>query len=521
MALRAAFDPLASSIVLFALLGGLLTAGPLGCGGSGPPSNGAEGGMDGTTLPTGSTDAGDDTPSTALGDAGSSLDTGADAQVIPTSQDGGGGGGGDAATSDAAPGVGLLHTSGKDVVDGQGTVVQLRGFGLGGWLVPEGYMMGGDTWGATSPTAFRTKVIAKIGQANADQFFAAYVANYVTHDDIAAVKAWGFNSVRLPFNSNDLLPPASQPASPPFTYNEAAFKPIDDLAAWAKELGIYVILDMHCAPGAQNIRGHADAVDGIAHFWEQPAVYFTRAAELWAKLATRYRDNPWVIGYDLLNEPLLPGSVAPDGGTTALGPWTQQNNMPLRMAYQQITDAIRKTGDQKILFAEAGFWALNFKDLTPPWDSNMVYTFHFYPPPTNIGFFTGTDTGPSFNPVFAANVPMWNGETGEMNVSTEPLTTWRTWQPADFATFLLFHKTLNKGHAASWSWWTTKKLKYERLSQPWSCTSPPEYEALRTTWDASTPAVAQAGLMKLADALKTPNCQLLADIVTDLGGVVH
>ena len=39
-----------------------------------------------------------------------------------------------------------LHVIGKEVFDNKGDKIILKGMGLGGWLVPEGYMLG--TWGS-------------------------------------------------------------------------------------------------------------------------------------------------------------------------------------------------------------------------------------------------------------------------------------------------------------------------------------------------------------------------------------
>jgi endoglucanase len=203
-----------------------------------------------------------------------------------------------------------------------------------------------------------------------------------------------------------------------------------------------------------------------------------------------------------MNEPILPGTLAANGKDSN-GAWTSHNNGPLRDIYVQITSALRASGDRKIIFAEAGFWAMNFAGLTPAWDDNMVYSFHWYPPPVDSGVFTNANSGPGFAAVFDANVPLWLGETGENT-------------PALAARMASFSKTAYKGHAIGWSWWTTKKLGGN--NQPWTCPFPPEYTALRSNWGGTSPDAAFAALMKWAQALQTTTCTLQTDYVTALGG---
>ena len=455
------------------------------------------------------------------GNAGSG--TGGSGEVIA---DGGGHAG--SAISDASMSAGLrsLHAHGKDIVDEQGNVVLLRGFGLGGWLVPESFMIqfpqsaagyDGKPSNKAPPNGMKDAIKAKIGEANAATFWAEYTKNYVTKDDLLTIKSWGFNSLRIPFNANELLPPDKQPAAAPYVYDEAAFKPLDDVASWAAEMGIYLILDMHCAPGGQSADNPADPHGGpgqlAAHLWDQSNVYGPRIVDLWRKLALRYQNNTFVIGYDLINEPMVPGVVGPGNDTSTI-PWAQHDNKPLRDIYMQITSALRAAGDRKIVFAEAAYWALNFQDLAPPWDDNLVYSFHYYPPPTNVSFFNNpADSGPSFSPIFALDVPMWLGETGGRSYSGNDAS-------ADYPvpTAISYLRAANKGHAIGWGWWTHKQLK--NRGQPWQCPVPPEYSALIADW-AGTPAdAAFDGLMKMAGALQTSGCTLQKPLVVAMGGVV-
>ena len=104
---------------------------------------------------------------------------------------------------------GILRTEGKKIVDADGIEVIFKGIGLGGWLVPEGYMFNMSGF-ANSPTEIRNKIIEVVGEANADIIFEEFRANFVTEADVDSIASWGFNNIRLPMHY-DLLTPRDQP----------------------------------------------------------------------------------------------------------------------------------------------------------------------------------------------------------------------------------------------------------------------------------------------------------------------
>ena len=82
---------------------------------------------------------------------------------------------------------------------------------------------------------------------------------------------------------------------------------------------------------------------------------------MWGKLAERYSDEPWIGGYDLLNETH----------------WELQT-FELRNLYIEITNEIRQYDENHVIFVEGNWYANDFSGLTPPWDDNMAYSFHKY-----------------------------------------------------------------------------------------------------------------------------------------------
>lgn len=363
---------------------------------------------------------------------------------------------------------GFLRVDGRKIVNDQGELL-LRGMGLGGWLLPEGYML--QTSGfANSPTEIRAKVVEVAGEDGADAFFAAWYQNYVTRQDIDALKAMGFNSIRLPLHY-PLLTPKNQPG----VWLESGFAQIDSCLAWCKANSMYLILDLHSAPGAQNPGPISDS-DGEARLW-QDAAHRERTVDIWKKLAQRYKDEPWVGGYDLLNEP-----------AADLGP----GNVPLRTLYIDITNAIRQIDTTHILFIEGNWYATDFSGLTPKWDDKIVYSFHKYWNDVTKGtidyLIKISET---------QNAPLWCGESGENSNA------WFT------SVIGLFEKN-NIG----WSWWPHKKIG--TISAPYSSPITTGWENLLKYWNGQSakPSVttAKTWLMQQADALKIENCLFRPDV---------
>ena len=260
-------------------------------------------------------------------------------------------------------------TSQQDIIDRvTGQKVLLKGFGIGCWLLPEGYM-----WGIRKldrPRHFEKAIIDLIGEKDAAEFWRLYHDNFMTEGDIKAMKQMGVNSVRIALLASQLQPSQSQPDKAPYKYSEVGFKYLDDLVDWCSKYKVGVIWDMHGAPGAQNAENISDS-DGQARLWTEKEKYWPLCIDLWYKIAERYKDRECIIGYDLLNEPLLRRY---DGIDVAL----------LRELYILLTKKIRTVDNDGIIFVEGDDWAQDFSVLEPlDWDKHLVIAFHSYPP-TNL-----------------------------------------------------------------------------------------------------------------------------------------
>ena len=362
---------------------------------------------------------------------------------------------------------GFLKTSGIKIVDGNGQDFLLRGIGLGGWLVPEGYMLQTSSF-ANAAWQFRQKIDALIGSEKTDEFFNLYRANFVTKKDVQQIAAWGFNSIRLPMHFNLLTPQDT-----PFQYSEEGFAIIDSLLRWCEESKIYLILDLHAAPGGQSKDNIADYNPAYLPLWEDQIAQ-QRTVYLWKTIAARYADKQWIGGYDLINETAYSFSTG--------------NNQPLRDLFVIITNGIRAVDKNHIIFIEGNWYATSFDNLSPAWDDNMVYSFHKY--------WNATDAGSISYLISLRNNtqrPLWLGESGENSNQ------WFT----DAIKLL-------EGNNIGWAWWTLKKV--EGNNSLMYVKKPAEYDYLLKYWNgqATKPTVDYAvnALTKFAESLKIENCKL-------------
>jgi hypothetical protein len=390
------------------------------------------------------------------------------------------------AAAGCSPSFDGYTTRGSVIIDRvTGEPVHLIGFGLGGWLLPEGYM-----WGIRAldrPWQFEDAIEALIGSEDAAEFWRRYHDNYVTEDDFRAMAAMGANSVRPALLASKLMS-RDQPPAPPYTFSDEGFRFLDSVVTWGTRHGLGIIWDMHGAPGAQNAENIADS-DGEARLWTEPDVYWPQLEALWRHIAERYAGNPYIIGYDLLNEPLLRRY---DGIDEA----------DLRRLYVRLTAIIREVDERGIIFIEGDDWAQNFQMLEPiDWDPHLVLAFHSYPPTASADGLARWD---SLRTRYDA--PLWHGETGEVGAPFD--------RNRESTAFL---RAANVG----WSWWTHKKIARE--TQPWHCPPTAGFQRILDYWqgraERPTTDQARAWLFDQADKTNTRYCDFLPDMVASLEGL--
>ncbi|GAA4377505.1 glycoside hydrolase family 5 protein [Paeniglutamicibacter cryotolerans] len=266
----------------------------------------------------------------------------------------------------------------------------------------------------------------------------------LTKNDFAGMAKKGFNMVRLNISWSALEPERG-------TLDPGYLARISDAVRWAKEYGIYTVLDMHqdgwwkgatsegttCRPGTEPMLGYDGAPAWATITDDAPRCQFTgrdisaagnRAfqnfyfntdgvrtalAQTWGKLAAEYRNEPMVAGFDLLNEPGF-GETAPVTTSHLLGQF-----------YDEAITEIRNSGARQIVFFEPSiFWSgLGFDtgpaaDFTK--DKNIVFSPHLYAESITMDRDLGIPPIVSLERQFrlaqrvaaAYDAPLWSGEYG-------------------------------------------------------------------------------------------------------------
>jgi endoglucanase len=326
---------------------------------------------------------------------------------------------------------GFLKTNGKKIVNEKGENILLRGAGLGGWMLQEGYMLRIYNEGQQHRIRKRLEEISSPAQTK--EFYDTWLANNTRKIDIDSMKSWGFNSVRLPMHYNLFtLPIEKEPVKGQNTWLEKGFQMTDSLLAWCKANKMYLILDLHAAPGGQgNDVNISDRDTSLPSLWDSEENK-QKTIALWEKLAERYSNEQWIGAYDILNEPNY-GFEDPVNDKNGV---KEKKNEPLANLLKDITAAIRQVDKNHIIIIEGNGWGNNYNGMLPPWDSNMVLSFHKY-----WNFNTEKEIKNMLEAREKYNVPVWLGETGENS---------NVW-------FTEAIRLLEK-HNIGWSWWPLKKM---------------------------------------------------------------
>lgn len=261
------------------------------------------------------------------------------------------------------------------LVEGNNQPLFLKGVNLGGWLLWEEWMWGGSFH---SETSMKIRLKEALGEEKYTAFLNDYYHNFITRNDIELLSENKVNCVRVPFNYRL------------FTEKEVdGFSLVDSLVSWCKSAHIYVVLDMHAAPGGQSPYFIADP-DG-KQLW-QSEENKTAAIKVWKQLAERYKNETALAGYDLLNEPKT------------------KNTADLVSFYEKLATEIRTIDPNHVLIMEGNNLAHDFKSFPAITDDNRMYSFHYYAwfgekkKQENIVKLVGEIPG---------NGPVWCGEWGE------------------------------------------------------------------------------------------------------------
>lgn len=268
----------------------------------------------------------------------------------------------------------MLRAVGKELRDdaGQGQVVQLRGTNAGGYLLQEFWM----TTTTQSENVYAEEDIYAIleerfGKEAREELVSLYQDHYWTEADFDYCQEIGMNCIRLPFWYRNLVDENGE-------FYENWSRRLDWFVEEAGKRGIYVILDMHGAPGSQSGSDHS-AKDGREEKEKASEFFFGENAQanqalyyrIWETLAEHFKDDPWVAGYDLLNE--------------AYSSYRYEATRPAEELHQLLWDVydtayqkIRRIDQNHVIIMEAVWFAEDLPDPAQYGWENVMYEYHHY-----------------------------------------------------------------------------------------------------------------------------------------------
>lgn len=372
----------------------------------------------------------------------------------------------------------FVTIKGENLMDANGKKLYIVGTNLGNWLNPEGYMF--DFKKTNCEWMINDMVCELAGSDFAREFWQAFKDNYITEADIAYIKQTGANTIRLPFNyklftREDYMGKNDE---------TEGFKQMDKVIDWCRKYDLHLILDMHDCPGGQT-GDNIDNGHGYPWLFESEASQ-QLFCQIWQKIASRYKDEPVILGYELMNEPIA--TMFSDSLRAAL-------NAKLEPLYKRATKAIREVDLNHIILLGGAQWNGNFEPFSDwKFDNKIMYTCHRYGgEPTKAAIQSIIDFRDK------TKLPMYMGEIGH---NTDQ------WQ-ADFCATM---KKANIGY----TFWPYKKIDGScmmGIKKPadWDSTIVKFAEADRSSFDAIRKArpdqeKGKKLLMEFVENAKQKNC---------------
>lgn len=353
----------------------------------------------------------------------------------------------------------FLMTKGQNIVNQKGEKVLLKGVNLGAWMIWEDWLCPYED--SLDHYTVLEILTERFGEEKAYELMDTYMDNWITEYDLDEIKSMGFNCVRVPFWFRN------------FYYDDKGRKILDENGEWdfsrldwvieeCDERGIYVVLDMHGAVGYQSDAPHNGKKGecGLYEDTEQGERYRELTDELWTAIASRYKDEPAVAMYDLLNEPMCDVEAG-----------EIERRINNEMIYTRLYDTVRKVDSKHIITMECIWTAIALPQAwLKGWD-NVVYQVHFY---NNSNFIFNLFAW--FTKFVYMDVPMMMGE-----FYPHQQTTWEncfnTLEKANYSWFLWTYKAT--GHGMWESDWCIKGSKdgfhranvrtdsYEEIARKW------------------------------------------------------
>ena len=283
----------------------------------------------------------------------------------------------------------FMKTVERGLCQADGSEFTIKGVNLNHWLTPEAYCFEFQNISVSEvDKAFRQL----FGDEYMNGWWKRFLENYICDEDFEYLNSIAANTVRLPltyklFNDTFYLCDNDP---------EAGFRFIDYVVRMCREVGLYLLLDLHVAPGGQSGAAHIDDSDGYTHLFESQE-NMDEYCRIWKMIAERYAEEPIILGYELLNEPI-------DVKYNALYPYLQPT-------YEKVTASIREVDSNHIIILGGANFCDDFSMLTDyAFDSKIMLTAHRY---------HSVDVS-KFSDISAqTNLPMYMGEFGHWGGGTD------------------------------------------------------------------------------------------------------
>lgn len=283
----------------------------------------------------------------------------------------------------------FVRVSGQDLIQPDGSKLFIKGTNLGNWLNPEGYMFG---FSKTNSARFIDEMFCQLaGPDFTAEFWKQFKDGYVTRKDVEFIASTGANTIRLPFHyklftDEDYMGLKAR---------QDGFARVDSVVDWCRDNGLYLILDMHDAPGGQT-------GDNIDDSYGYPWLFESEASQqlfcdIWRKIADYYKNEPVILGYELINEPIAPYFEN-----------MEDLNSKLETVHKRAVKSIREVDTNHIVLIGGAQWNGNFRPFKDSkYDDKLMYTCHRY---------GGAPTKEAIQSIIqfrdSVNLPMYMGEIG-------------------------------------------------------------------------------------------------------------
>jgi len=202
---------------------------------------------------------------------------------------------------------------------------------------------------------------------NVDWLDIATPAGFLDESYFMKMKEWNVNVLRVMIGVDRNSPWAVAPGKQPPVPEEDPLKPYEkNIQGFEKVLTLAEKYHVYIIPVMGGTVGRGNDVM-LKNTNKMP--YEQDLVKVWPLIAKKFGKNPWLLGYDLMNEP---------NSKSEVGSWNA--------CAQRVADKIREVDNDTYVIVEPAPWALANQafttQLVPIKDPKLVYSFHFYLPMT-------------------------------------------------------------------------------------------------------------------------------------------